>query len=215
MRLSDKQKKCIDIAQWIMIGILMITCAIVYIGKRNLSKERDIQKDNTYAKIYDSRSIADLKRENRALYDSLKKKSDMTPDIALEIKYKYRYKTDTIKSKEFVLQKDSIYHYSHNNDTIETNIDIKAKDLSWCKVDATINDKFTIINRRQGNHNQITVTPQSKNVEIQNVTAWHKKTSWKDRFGFGPSVGVGYGVINRKPDVFVGFTVTYHIGKNK
>lgn len=43
-----------------------------------------------------------------------------------------------------------------------------------------------------------------KVVETQTITKVKKK-----HFNHGISVGVGYGLINRKPDVFVGYTITY------
>lgn len=35
---------------------------------------------------------------------------------------------------------------------------------------------------------------------------------WWENFGYGPMAGVGYGLIGGKPDLYVGFGVTYNIG---
>lgn len=35
------------------------------------------------------------------------------------------------------------------------------------------------------------------------------------RIAIGASVGAGYGIINKKPDIFVGLTFTWNLGKNK
>lgn len=214
MKLTDRQQKVIDVIQWILIIILLVICSIVYIGNKQVIKEKEIAKENTYIKIYESQKIAELEKINKALADSLKVKTDKTPESAIEIRYKYKYKTDTIKVTEFVVEEDSIYHYSNDNDTIKTDIDIKANRLEWCNVNATINDKFTIINRVNGDDVE-TAIEHSPNVDITNVDAWHKKTTFKDRISYGPSIGVGYGFINKKPDVFIGFTVTYNIGRKK
>lgn len=214
MKLTDKQQKFIDAIQWLLIGLMVLLCMVVFIGNRNLKRERDIQREETYIKIYDSQRIAELEKKNKALYDSLMKKSDKEPESAIEIRYKYKYKTDTIKVTEFVVSDDSIYHYSHDNDTVKTNIDIKAKDLDWCKVDAQINEKFTIINRTDGNENETTIN-HSSNVEITGVDAWHKKRTFKDRLNVSVSVGPGYGLINKQFDIYAGVTVGIKLGKNK
>ena len=214
MRLTDRQQSFIDTVQWLLIGLLMLLCVVVFIGNKNLKRDRDIRRENTYIKIYESKKISELEKKNKALYDSLMKKSDKEPESAIEIRYKYKYKTDTIKVTEFVVGNDSIYHYSHDNDTVKTNIDIKAKDLDWCKVNAQINEKFTIINRTDGNENETTIN-HSPNVEITDVDAWHRKRTFKDRFNVSIGVGVGYGVIHKQADVFAGVTVGVKLGKNK
>lgn len=33
------------------------------------------------------------------------------------------------------------------------------------------------------------------------------------RLAIGPSVGVGYGIINRKPDIYIGATITWNLNK--
>jgi hypothetical protein len=214
MKLTDKQQRFIDIIQWVLIGFLMLLCFVVFIGNKNLKRERDIQREDTYIKIYESQKISELEKKSKALYDSLMKKSDKEPESAIEIRYKYKYKTDTIKVTEFVVSDDSIYHYSHDNDTVKTNIDIKAKDLDWCKVDAQINDKFTIINRTDGNENETTIN-HSSNVEITGVDAWHRKRTFKDRLMFGPTVSIGYNPFTKKGEFLIGVSVGIDLKKKK
>ena len=50
-------------------------------------------------------------------------------------------------------------------------------------------------------------------LHIPEVTTTITKTivTPAPRFAVGPSVGIGYGIINRKPDVFVGVTATWNI----
>ena len=64
MKLTDRQQRFIDTIQWILIGFLMILCVVVFIGNRNLKKERDIQREETYIKIYESQKIAELENTN-------------------------------------------------------------------------------------------------------------------------------------------------------
>ena len=207
MALSDRQKKWVDVIQWILIAILVGACLIVFIGKKNVLRERDIAKEEAYIKIYQTQTIEDLKRKNQELYDSITSISDKKPESALQIKYRYVTKTDTLRSTEFVYGKDSVYHYVKDNDTIRTEIDVKAKDLEWCKTNTEINDKFTIITRTGNNGTVETTIGHSSNVDIQQVDAWKRKPTFKERITVGPTVGAGYGLFNKKFDVYVGISV--------
>lgn len=212
MALTHKQKLWIDVVQWALIAVLLGICCVVFIGNKNLKHERDIAKEELYIKIYQSQTIEELKKKNKELYDSVMSiNNGKDAESALQILYKYKYKTDTITKTEFVLSEDSVYHYVSDNDTIKTEIDVKAKDLAWVKSNTEIRDKFTIINRTDGKGNNETTINHSANVEIEKVDAWRRKTSWKDRISAGPSIGAGYGVFNNKFDVFIGFSVSYKI----
>ena len=207
MALTDKSKRIIDVIQWIFIALLVSACIVVFIGKKNIARERHILKEEAYIKIYQTQTIEELKKKNKELYDSVTALSDREPESALQIRYKYVTKTDTITKTKFVQGKDSVYHYVQDNDTIRTEIDVKAKELDWAKTSTTINDKFTIITRKGDNGVMETSVSHSPNVEVVQVDAWRKKTTFKDRITLGPTVGAGYGVINKKFDVFVGFSV--------
>ena len=218
MKLTEKQKKYIDVAQWILVVLLLIICAVVYVGKKHGEDEKDIKKEETYIKIYESQKISELKKKNKALYDSLKVLSEYKPESAIEIRYKYKYKTDTLKVTQFIAKADSVnvgdslYTYVNDNDTIRTEVNISARKLNWTTVNATIKEKFTIINRTDGNTNQTTIG-HSGNVDITGVDAWHVKKGYslKDHISIGPAVGVGYGVFTKKPDAYVGVTIGYKI----
>ena len=199
MALNVKYKKIIDIVQWVLITGLIALCVSVYIGKKTVERKHDIVKEETYIKIHESQTIEALKRKNKELHDSITalSASGKEPESALQIVYKYKVRTDTITKEKFVMSEDSVYHYVKDNDTIRTEIDIKAKDLAWCKSNTEIKDKFTIINRTDGKENETTIS-HSGNVEIEKVDAWRKKTTFRDRITVGPTVGVGYGVINNK-----------------
>lgn len=212
MAFTEKHKTLIDIIQWVMIALLIATCVYVFIGKRNAIRERDIAKDEAYIKIYQTQTIEDLKKKNKELYDSITSMSTYgEPESALQIKYKYVTKTDTITKTQFVQGEDSIYHYVSDNDTIRTEIDVKAKDFDWCKTSTTINDKFTIITRKGSDGTMETTVGHSSNVEVEKVDAWRKKTTFKDRISVGPSVGVGYGLFNKKFDAYVGVSVSIRL----
>ena len=221
-------QKTIDIIQWGfiigLIAMLVIQGVNYQQTKKDLVTSAEYNKENTYVRIYESQRLDKLKRENRELYDSIKKLNDV--ESGMVIKFREHYVTDTIMVDKFVVQRDtirvvadnnkvyesvvSIYHYTQNNDTVNLDIDIKAKELQWCKADFTISDQFMIINREKGGVNQ-TLINHSDNATIESTTMWHRKDTkkWYQRFTISPQIGVGYGMINRKVDTYVGVGVGY------
>ena len=215
MKLSDRQKKIIDIIQWICIIFLLMVCITGSIFKKSdndFIKDTEYQKEQAYVKIYESQTIESLKKENRELYDSIKRLNDV--ESAIEIRYKYKYVTDTITKTEFVYNtNDSVYHYHNDNDTITCDIDVKANNLEWIKNRFTINDRFMIINREKDGMNQ-TFINHGENTTVDAVDTWHRiedKQKWHKNFHLGIQAGFGYGVFNRKPDIFIGVGVSYDL----
>ena len=221
-------QKTIDIIQWGfiigLIAMLVIQGVNYQQTKKDLVTSAEYNKENIYVRIYESQRLDKLKRENRELYDSIKKLNDV--ESGMVIKFREHYVTDTIMVDKFVVQRDtirvvadnnkvyesvvSIYHYTQNNDTVNLDIDIKAKELQWCKADFTISDQFMIINREKDGVNQ-TLINHSDNATIESTTMWHRKDTkkWYQRFTTSPQIGVGYGMINRKVDTYVGVGVGY------
>ena len=220
-----------------LAALLVGACVMLFIQRKQVLNERDIAAKERYTKIYQAEELDALKKKNKELYDSIMAFNDKKPESALEIRYKYKYKTDTIYRTEFDIKTvekeiykekivpgdtifvketvlDSVYHYEKDNDTIQTTIDIKAKELEWVKVDAVIHDKFVIINRTDGNGNVETTIDHSGNTEIEGVTAWYKKKSWKDRLFFGPTIGAGFDPVNKKFVPTIGFSIGYNLWKH-
>lgn len=215
MKLSDRQKKIIDIIQWICIIFLLMVCITGSIFKKSdndFIKDTEYQKEQAYVKIYESQTIESLKKENRELYDSIKRLNDV--ESAIEIRYKYKYVTDTITKTEFVYNtNDSVYHYHNDNDTITCDIDVKANNIEWIQNRFTINDRFMIINREKDGMNQ-TFINHGENTTVDAVDTWHRiedKQKWHKNFHLGIQAGFGYGVFNRKPDIFIGVGVSYDL----
>lgn len=215
MKLSDRQKKIIDIIQWICIIFLLMVCITGSIFKKSdndFIKDTEYQKEQAYVKIYESQTIESLKKENRELYDSIRRLNDV--ESAIEIRYKYKYVTDTITKTEFVYNKnDSVYHYHNDNDTITCDIDVKANNIEWIQNRFTINDRFMIINREKDGMNQ-TFINHGENTTVDAVDTWHRiedKQKWHKNFHLGIQAGFGYGVFNRKPDIFIGVGVSYDL----
>lgn len=215
MKLSDRQKKIIDIIQWICIIFLLMVCITGSLFKKSNNdfiKDTEYQKEQAYVKIYESQTIESLKKENRELYDSIRRLNDV--ESAIEIRYKYKYVTDTITKTEFVYNtNDSVYHYHNDNDTITCDIDVKANNIEWIQNRFTINDRFMIINREKDGMNQ-TFINHGENTTVDAVDTWHRiedKQKWHKNFHLGIQAGFGYGVFNRKPDIFIGVGVSYDL----
>lgn len=109
----------------------------------------------------------------------------------------YIYKTDTI----YNFKKDTEYKYITVNDTayIESKPEIYK--------DSTDNYDITIQSVKMdwyklNIHHRDTIT-NTKEI-IKNV--YNKK---KQHLNYGVTLGVGYGVWNKKPDLFIGYSVMY------
>lgn len=210
--------KIIDIVQWILIAVLASMLVIQGINykktKESLITSAEYNRDNTYVRIYESQKLNKLKKENRELYDSISKLQNV--ESGMIVKFKETYRTDTISVDKFIVlhdtinKKDSLYHYANDNDTINLNIDIKAQDLKWVMTDFTIRDQFMIINREKDGVNQ-TLINHSDNATIESTAMWHRKNTqkWYQKFTISPQVGVGYGILNKKVDVYVGVGLGY------
>lgn len=193
-----------------LLFVLVIACFVVFMGNRQIKHDREIAKEETYIKIYESQAIEKLKKQNKELYDSLMTVSDKKPESAMVIKWKYKYITDTIYAENFTQDEDSIYHYVNDNDTIRTEIDVAARELAWLKIQSTFNSKFMIINRIGQNNTVETTINHDPNIEITKVDAWHRKKSFKDHLFLGPSVNVGYDPLGKRVTTSVGVSFGYN-----
>ena len=107
------------------------------------------------------------------------------------LKYKTHYKTDTI--------------VKNNGDTIQIPID------RYVYVD-TLSDSVSykaILRGYRASLDSIVINYPQRTIErlkTQTITLQKVKTK---HWNYGINAGVGYGLINRKPDVFVGFTFGY------
>ena len=192
--------------------MVCITGSLFKKSNNDFIKDTEYQKEQAYVKIYESQTIESLKKENRELYDSIRRLNDV--ESAIEIRYKYKYVTDTITKTEFVYNtNDSVYHYHNDNDTITCDIDVKANNIEWIQNRFTINDRFMIINREKDGMNQ-TFINHGENTTVDAVDTWHRiedKQKWHKNFHLGIQAGFGYGVFNRKPDIFIGVGVSYDL----
>lgn len=161
---------------------------------------------NRYTKIYSSEDFSQLKKENKELYSQLRDKESLVEAIKFEYKYKYEGKEHSIDNS---IQSDSCYRFQENTDTVSYNLEIWATHIQKYKINFSLTNEFLITRQSIDNQNKIEINSQLPG-KIQDVTVWTKPTK-KKRFGAGISIGAGYGLITKKPDIFIGVTGTYLI----
>ena len=115
-----------------------------------------------------------------------------TRDTVIQWKYDSDtiYMTNTRVEYETKVINDTVWikdePFTTTDSTSNYVIDINAVKLNWYRLRMMKNDTITI-----------------------NTTTVKNINSPKNGFYYGLGVGVGYGFINRKPDIFVGLTIGY------
>ncbi len=207
---------------------LFKTCEKVNESKKLVEKIEYIDSLNQYNKVYYDKSFSELKKENKMLYDSLKKYKNQI-GFLVQFKHEKEYNTGIVKTKPKV--KDSIVHsttpvsypniartyeyVSEPNDTFQYKLDINSfTEPNWYSIRAKVNNKFTIVNKEEGETNHLTIKPDNGGV-ISDVTVFDKKENrsvWK-RIAVGPSITAGYDPFNKSYGVMVGLSATFDITK--
>lgn len=194
-----------------MIILLAISCFYFW-RSSNDSKGNLIKEEITFDKnekqtvnISNDKTLGDLKKENKELYDSIRKLTDVKE--AIQVKYVIERDIDTVYIDNTYIPLDSIYHYAQNSDTINYNLDIKGKDVEWFKLDFSIQDSLMLVTRSVNGQNETTIS-HTTNTSIEDVTVFVPKKKFsqkvKENTYFGVGVGAGYGVFNKKPDIYIG-----------
>ena len=120
----------------------------------------------------------------------------------------YVSKNDNDKVETFT------YSNKNQNDSLNYNLSIGSiTEPSWYKLDISVGDKFTIINKKTSDNNNQTIISSGNGGLIEDVTAFNKKEKkniWNN-FSTGPTIGVGYGTIGHSFDIYVGVGVTYKV----
>ena len=118
-------KKTIDVLQWILIVLLLGLLTVQGINYKKINEQlitsEEYNKENTYVRIYQSKKINELKKENKELYDSISKLKNV--ESAMIIKFHEHYNTDTITVEKFTIEKDTIQIYIEKNDSVIEKID--------------------------------------------------------------------------------------------
>lgn len=207
--------KVLEVGKWVIIATLIVLIIDLFKTNRELeSSYESYKKDGTYVSTYQSKTISELKKQNRELYDSIKNKKDVKQ--AVIIKYKYKYEGETIYlDRKLPIPKDSIYTFQKETDTVSYTAKVKtASKPEWLNVNFNINDKLVLINREKNGQNELTIS--TNGGEIDGTVSFNKednKDNFINRFSLGVNAGVGYGLISKKPDIYVGVGVSFRLNK--
>lgn len=194
-----------------MIILLAIFC--FYFWRSKNDSQRNLIKDEiTFDKnekqtvnISNDKTLYELKKKNKELYDSIRKLTDVKE--AIQVKYVLKRDIDTVYIDNTYIPIDSIYHYTQNSDTINYNLDIKGKDVEWFKLNFSIQDSLMLVTRSVNGQNETTIS-HTTNTSIKDVTVFVPKKKFsqkvKENTYFGVGVGAGYGVFNKKSDIYIG-----------
>lgn len=218
--------------KYLNIIILVLVCLIIgklgfdlYQAKSSLKTQienayQEGYHNGTYIVIKADEEIKNLKKENKELYDSIKSYKDKVSFLA-QFHYQKIYITDTVYVSKPTTEKDSIitYEYENANKTDSLNYKLSigsTREPNWYKLNISVSDKFTIINKKDGENNQTDIISGNNGI-IDDVTVINtkKKYGFWRRFGIGPTFGLGYGLVNNKADIYVGFGLTYDLTKKK
>lgn len=127
-------------------------------------------------------------------------------------------RTSPEKMVEYIHTRDTVIQWKYDTDTIymnntrtkyETKIindTVWIKDEPFTTTDSTSN---YVIHINAVKLNWYRLRMMKNDTITINTTTVKTISSPKSGFHYGIGVGVGYGFINRKPDIFVGFTIGY------
>ena len=127
-------------------------------------------------------------------------------------------KTSPERVVEYIYIRDTVIQWKYDTDTVYmTNTKIKYEtkvinDTVWIKdepVTTTDSTSNYIIDINAVKLNWYRLRMMKNDTITINTTTVKTISSPKSGFYYGLGVGVGYGFINRKPDIFVGFTIGY------
>lgn len=225
-----KLQKCF----YLVLALFLITCGLVWFSYGQVKETERLVEEveyydslNRYNKLYYDKTFDILKTENRQLYDSLRDYRDKISYL-IQFTHEKNYNTGKVTSKPKI--KDSIIHdtvpliipqiaktyeyTSEPNDTFQYKLNVNSyTEPLWYSMQAKVKNKFTIVNKSDGEGgNHITIDPNG-NGTISDVTVYKKKekrTFWQ-RFSVGPSVTGGYDMINKQWGIMAGASVTYDL----
>lgn len=225
----------------IILALFLVTIATLWFSRKELKESEKLVQEveyidstNTYNKIYYEKEINSLRKENKELFDSLKKcKKDI--DFLVQFKYRKTYDTGVVQVKKEnqsvgskphteattdnhvseKVESKTFEYLSEPNDTFEYKLRINAeKEPNWYSLSANVKDKFTIVNKNKDGSsiNHITIESQGSG-DISGVTVFKKKEKkkLKDRISIGPGATAGYDPINKNFGVMVGIGVSYDL----
>ena len=228
--MKDKIVKFVK--QWLP-WILSIIFIVLFSISARTCRENSIRSESNYHALVDSityyqsqmgalvasktafeSNIKELKLVNSKLYEEIEdmriKLSKVSNAVHVEGKIDFG-ETDTI----YLIQRDTIdnsfrqdFDFSNKwrllNGTVAVNNDSMKMNISK---DLVILD-YTVA---MDENNKIYIKSNNPYVLFDEISGFTVPKPKRTHFSIGPSVGVGYGVFNRKPDLFVGVNVTWNL----
>lgn len=207
---------------WKNILIVTLCGAIAFLTYKSIRKDASsnikvsdreyVDSASAYHIIYNDKTISQLKKENKELYDSIKKYKNNLTD-AIQFKYVIKYNTDTVFiSSSKPSNSLKIYSYSNKNDTLSYSLKIASNsEPSWYKFSFILNDKFTIYNTKENGVNETVIKNKNKGV-ITDVSVYKKnENNIFNKIAFGPSVSYGFSLDSHKLEPLIGVSLTYNI----
>lgn len=223
-------------SSWIVtLLIVVIVGLIAYFNYELQKKQKKIDEieytdtTGTYHKQYYETKFKELKKINRELYDSLKQYKDKI-DYIIQFYHEKDYNTGQVHTKPKIIdsvvydtvpvtipQVAKTYEYtSESNDTFQYKLNVNSfTEPNWYSIKAKVKNKFTIVNKEDGNGmNHITIDPENGGT-VSNTTIFkkEKKRNFWDRFSVGPAVTAGYDIVNKQCGVTAGASITFDLTK--
>lgn len=190
-----------------------------------------VDSTGTYHRQYNEGDFNELKKENKELYDSLKKYKDKI-DFLTQFNYDKSYnsgkvvvQTKEVQTPTYVKNKDGqyvenieeakTYEYENEpNDSINYKLQINStREPNWYSLNVKLHDKITIVNKDEGNGvNHLTIETDNK-ADISNVTTFKKKKKKNifNKIAIAPGVFYGYDFKSKQMGYGVGITIGYNI----
>jgi len=224
-------------SSWVIaILIAIIVGLVAYFNYQINKKQRKINEieytdsTNTYHKQYYETKFKELKKTNRELYDSLKEYKDKI-DFLVQFTHEKEYNTGKVEASKPNIKDSTVYdtipfvvppiaktyeYTSEPNDTFQYKLNVNSfTEPLWYSIDAKVKNKFTIVNKDEGNGvNHITIQPNNGGtISDPTIFKKEKKRTFWQRFSVGPAVTAGYDVVNKQWGITAGAAVTFDLTK--
>ena len=129
-----RNKLVVDFIQWILILSLSGMCLVLYLNGQTITKNSNLYKIRN----------KDLANTNERLSDSINFIRQDNPLII--VKYKLVYKGDTTYVDRKLIPLDNkVYNFTDEKGGIRYQIHVKAKDISWYKINISVNDDSLLL----------------------------------------------------------------------
>ena len=214
---------------YVVLTLFIVTCGLLWYSYKQYQESSRLVDEieyydslNTYNKVYYSKTFSSLRKENKELYDSLKQYKDKI-DYIVQFYHEKEYNTGHSTNKPNI--KDSTvydtipmvipqiaktYEYiSEPNDTFQYKLNVNSfTEPKWYSIQAKVKNKFTIVNKEDGDANHVTIKPDNGGI-VSDVTVFKKKEkrTLLNRVSLGPTITGGYDPINKQWGIMVGFGV--------